>query len=216
MLKLYGFHVSTYFNMVKLALLEKGFEFEEVRTLPSEQGAQFLSMSPMGKIPCLEAREGFLSETQAIMEFLEEINPEVPLFPYDPFERAKVRELMRVCELYIELPARRFYEGVFFGGTNEPQVIEKVKPQVTKGLAALGRLAKFEPYLAGDSFTYADIVAYYVIGVAAKTMAAVYDWDIMAEVEGLSEWRDMLSSRPIIHSMDKAIAIELESFFNKD
>lgn len=215
MLKLYGFHVSPYFNMVKLALLEKGFEFDEIRSYPN-QDEQFLSMSPMGKVPCLEAREGFLSETLAIMEFLEDINPEIPLFPSDPYERAKVRELMRVSELYIELPARRLYAGVFFGGTNHELTIEEVKPQVARGLRAFAALAKFSPYLAGNDFTYADIVAHYIFVVVEKTMKEVYDWDLMTEVSGLCPWRDRIASRPIIHNLDITITKELESFFNKD
>ncbi len=215
MLKLYGFHVSAYFNMVKLAMLEKGFEFDEVRSYPNQED-QFLSMSPMGKIPCLEAREGFLSETMAIMEFLEDINPEVPLFPADPFERAKVRELMRACELYVELPARRLYAGVFFGGTNHEQTVEEVKPQVARGLMALEKLAKFEPYLAGNKFTYADIVAYYTFDKVEKTMSEVYGWDVMSEIEGLRPWREQVASRPIVHSLDIVVAKDVESFFNKD
>ncbi|WP_461482611.1 glutathione S-transferase family protein [Porticoccus sp.] len=209
MLKLYGFHVSNYFNMVKLALLEKGFEFEEVRTYPSQE-PQFLAMSPMGKIPCLEAREGFLTETAAILEFLEDVTPEVPLLPADPFARAKVRELMRVCELYIELPARRLYSG-----NNTQQTIDEVKPLVERGLKALGRLAQFGPYLAGRDFSYADIVAYHSFGAVARTMRMVYGWEVMDEVAGLADWYKAVANRPIVHQLDSTIADERQSFFSK-
>ena len=53
MYKLYGFRVSNYYNMVKLPLLEKGIDFEEVDTMPSAD-EDFLQKSPMGKVPCLE------------------------------------------------------------------------------------------------------------------------------------------------------------------
>jgi glutathione S-transferase len=214
MLKLYGFHVSNYFNMVKLALLEKGFEFEEVRTYPSQE-PQFLEMSPMGKIPCLEAREGFLTETSAILEFLEDITPELPLMPVDPFARAKARELMKVCELYIELPARRLYSGVFFGGNNSQQTIDEVRPLVERGLKALSRLARFQPYLAGAEFSYADIVAYHTFGAVEKTMQVVYGWSVMGEVAGLADWYKTVANRPIVHQLDSTIADERQSFFSK-
>lgn len=214
MLKLYGFHVSNYFNMVKLALLEKGFEFEEVRTYPSQE-PQFLEMSPMGKIPCLEAREGFLTETSAILEFLEDITPELPLMPVDPFARAKARELMKVCELYIELPARRLYSGVFYGGNNSQQTIDEVRPLVERGLKALSRLARFQPYLAGAEFSYADIVAYHTFGAVEKTMQVVYGWSVIDEVPGLEQWRATVANRPIVSHLDKTISAERESFFNK-
>jgi glutathione S-transferase len=201
MLKLYGLETSNYYKMAKLALLEKGFEFNAIPVSPS-QDQSFLSMSPMGKVPCLEAREGFLSETMAIMEFLEDINPEVPLFPEGSFERAKVRELMRVCELYIEVPASRLNTMANSPGANKEQVINQVRPEITKGLAALARLAKFEPYLAGHIFTYADIVAYHTFSFAEKVMKNVCGWDVMREVEGLVEWQNTVASRPIVHNMD--------------
>lgn len=201
MLKLYGLQASNYYKMAKLALLEKGFEFDDVQTLPKQEQS-FLSMSPMGKVPCLEAREGFLSETMAIMEFLEDINPEIPLFPEDSFERAKVRELMRVCELYIELPVSRLKAEVNSSGANKEQIINEIKPQIAKGLAALARVAKFEPYLAGPLFTYADIVAYHTFSFAEKVMKDVCGWNVMSEIEGLAEWQKTVASRPIVHNMD--------------
>ena len=214
MLKLYGFHVSNYFNMVKLALLEKGFEFEEIRTYPSQE-PQFLTISPMGKVPCLEAREGFISETSTILEFLEDVNPEVPLMPADPFARAKARELMKVCELYIELPARRLYNGVFFGGSNSQRTVDSVRPQVEKGMRALERLVQLSPYLAGSDFTYADIVAYHTIGPVEKTMQVVYGWSVLGAVSGLQQWYDTVASRPIVAELDRSILNERETFFNQ-
>lgn len=214
MLKLYGFHVSNYFNMVKLALLEKGFEFEEIRTYPSQE-PQFLNISPMGKIPCLEAREGFLTETSAILEFLEDITPETPLLPVDAFARAKVRELMKVCELYIELPARRLYSGVFFGGNNSQQTIDEVRPQVERGLQALAKLATFQPYLAGAEFSYADIVAYHTFVAVEKTMQVVYGWSVLDALPGLRAWFDTVARRPIVAELDRTIVDERQSFFNK-
>ena len=91
-LKLYGAPLSNYFNMVKTALLEKGVAFEEVMTAPSQE-PDYLSKSPMGKIPTLETDEGYVSETLAILGYLEEVFPQPALLPTDAFARAKVREL---------------------------------------------------------------------------------------------------------------------------
>ena len=52
MLKLHGFAVSNYFNMVRMALMEKGAPFEIIETYPRQEAA-FLSRSPVGKVPCL-------------------------------------------------------------------------------------------------------------------------------------------------------------------
>ena len=71
MIKLHGAPLSNYYNMVKTALLEKNISFEEVLTPPS-QNPDYLAKSVMGKIPCIETKRGFLAETHAILDYLEE------------------------------------------------------------------------------------------------------------------------------------------------
>ena len=114
MLKLYGFSVSNYYNMVKLALLEKGLPFEEVTFYPA-QTAESLAISPRGKVPVLGVDAGFINETAIILEYLEQTQKGTPLLPSDPFERAQVLAIAKEIELYIELPGRACYGEAFFG-----------------------------------------------------------------------------------------------------
>uniref|UniRef100_A0A915DTX6 GST N-terminal domain-containing protein n=1 Tax=Ditylenchus dipsaci TaxID=166011 RepID=A0A915DTX6_9BILA len=113
MLKLHGFSVSNYYNMVKLALLEKGLPFEEV-TFYGGQAPKALEVSPRGKVPVLETEHGFISETSVILDYIEQTQGGKALLPADPFQQAKVRELLKEIELYIELPARTCYAESFF------------------------------------------------------------------------------------------------------
>ena len=71
MFKLYGFPVSNYTNMVELALLEKGLPYEYVLTFP-DQTPEFLAKSPRGKVPALGTPKGFISETNVILDYLED------------------------------------------------------------------------------------------------------------------------------------------------
>ena len=110
MLKLHGFPSSNYYNIPKLVLLKKGIEFEEVLCFVGAGGEykpDYLNKSPMGKVPALETPEGYLSEARAILEYLESSHATLPLLPNSPFHRAKVQELSKFIELYIELAARR-------------------------------------------------------------------------------------------------------------
>ncbi len=90
MLKLYGFSVSNYFNMVKHVLLEKGISYEEVTVFP-EQSAAYLAKSPMGKVPCLETDQGFLCEASVILDYLDATYPDKPMMPADVWAQAKTR-----------------------------------------------------------------------------------------------------------------------------
>lgn len=78
MITLHGFAVSNYYNKVKLALLEKGIDFREEWVLPSQEESE-LRRSPLGKIPFIETEQGLVSESQAIVEYLEDAYPEQPL-----------------------------------------------------------------------------------------------------------------------------------------
>ena len=115
MIKLYGFPLSNYFNMVKMALLEKGIDYEFVE-LQTSQDESMLARSPMGKVPFIETEAGFLSETSVILEYLDETGGGASLLPEEPMARARVRVLMKQLELYIELPARTCFPEAFFGG----------------------------------------------------------------------------------------------------
>lgn len=144
MIKLYGFSVSNYYNMVKLALLEKGLAFEEV-PFYGGTSAEALAISPRGKVPVLQVEQGFINETSVILEYIEQSQQGRPLLPSDPFQRAQVLALAREIELYIELPARACFAEAFFGMTVPDAIKEKTRAELLLGVAALGRHGKFAP-----------------------------------------------------------------------
>lgn len=81
MLRLHGFSSSNYYNVPKLALLEKGVSFEEVVSYTGvgpKYRPEYLDKSPLGKVPALETDEGFISESRAILEYIERAHPEHP------------------------------------------------------------------------------------------------------------------------------------------
>jgi glutathione S-transferase len=194
MIKLYGFALSNYFNMVKMALIEKGIEFEIVETRPSQED-DYLAMSPMGKVPCIETDQGFLSEANVIMEYLEESCDGPSLMPLEPHAKAMVRELMKGIELYIELPARTCFPEAFFGGSVSDETKEAAKTNLAKGVACLRRKGKFSPYLAGDTMTYADITFLYSVGLAGAAARRVLDMDLFADFPQARELTDLLGAR---------------------
>jgi glutathione S-transferase len=168
MLKLVGFAASNYYNAVKLALLEKEVPFTEELAWAGETDKH---ASPLGKVPYILTEHGPLSESTVILEYLEARYPEHPLLPRDPFAAAKVRELIRHCELHLELVARRLYPQAFFGGTVSDRLKEITKTELQTNIAAFSQLAHFSPFIAGPEFTLADctaIVHLPLVGLATK------------------------------------------------
>ena len=80
MLKLAGFAASNYYNVVKLALLEKGVPFEEQLAWLGETDP---AASPLGKVPYAITEHGPISESTVLLEYVEARYPERPLLPAD-------------------------------------------------------------------------------------------------------------------------------------
>ena len=196
MLKLCGFHISNYHNKVRIALLEKGIAFEEDATVTPSQKDDYLARSPMGKVPYLEVNGTRLCESEVILEYLEEAYPQKPLLPKDPIARAKVRELVTVMELHLELVARRLYPGVFFGGTLSDGTKQSVEKDLAKGVRAFKDLAKFDPYLAGKELTLADCAAAVHLPLVSLSTKLAYGRDFLEGIPQVKPYLKMLGERP--------------------
>ena len=180
MLTLHGFAISNYYNKVKLALLEKGIPFEEKHAGVKDKDEALLRQSPLGKIPFLTTEQGCLCESQPILEYLEQAWPGTPLLPQDPFAAAKVRELVTFLDWHLEMAARQLYPSAFFGA---PPLSEsnaaRIRREVQQKIAGFQRLAKFSPYVAGDSFTMADCSAFADLPLVGMATKAIYGEDLL-------------------------------------
>ena len=207
MLTLCGFAASNYYLKVKLALLEKGVAFDERLVWVGSVDA---AASPLGKVPFIETPAGCLSESSVINEYIEDAHPAVPLFPADPWQRAKVRELTNLLDMHLELHARRLYPGAFFGGSVSDETKAQVRKELDKGVAALGRLAKFAPFIAGESLTYADCAAYVHLPLISASTKWAYGADLLAGIEGVRPYLGMLRARPHMQKVDADRKANLE------
>ena len=179
MLVLCGFAISNYYNKVKLALLEKGVEFTEELVPSGKKSDAVLQASPLGKVPFIRTEHGALCESQAIMDYIESRYPNPPLVPADAWGAAKVRELITFVDLHIELVVRELYGKAFFGGEISEGNAERVRKLLTKNIAGFKQLAKFAPYVAGDTFTQADCAAFASLPIASMATKAVYGEDLL-------------------------------------
>jgi glutathione S-transferase len=180
MITLCGFPVSNYYNVVKMALLEKGVPFTEELVMTRSEDDAVLSASPLAKIPFIKAPQGSMCESKAILEYVESAYPAPALLPADAFAAGKVRELMIYIDLHLELVARELYGQAFFGGTVADDVKERVHKTLERNIAGFKRLMKFSPYVAGRSFNMADIVAFNNLPLVGMATRAVYGDDMLA------------------------------------
>jgi glutathione S-transferase len=204
MIKLHGIALSNYTNMVRTAMVEKNIPYEFVLAPPSQDQA-YTSRSPMGKVPLLEVSEGLLTETHAILDYLEDLQPEPALLPSGAFERAKVRELCSALELYIELVGRKGI-GVLFGKDTPEHIKKGMMRDLPRGMKAIGQLTKFSPWIAGDQFTYADLFGYYAFMLANTLSEANNKMNLFELLDGSAEWFARVGERDSVKQANTDMA----------
>jgi maleylacetoacetate isomerase len=104
-MKLYTFFRSSASFRVRIALNHKGLAYEpSLVSLPKAEhlAAPFKSVSPQGLVPVLDDGRHVLTQSLAIIEYLDEAHPGPKLMPADPFQRAYVRALSQIvaCEIH--------------------------------------------------------------------------------------------------------------------
>ena len=210
-----GFSISNYYNKVKLSLLEKNVPFAEALVFTS-QSEEMLAESPMGKVPFLRTPKGVLTESQVLTEFIEDSWPEPALYPRDSFERAKCRELIEHIELHLELPARRLYAEAFFGGSVSEETKKEVAILLEKGLKSLARLARFAPFIGGDSFTHADCAAWVHLPLVSQCTRKIYGRDFLEDaLPQAKAYLKMVGERPHAQKVNADRKAGMEAFMSR-
>jgi maleylacetoacetate isomerase/maleylpyruvate isomerase len=145
-MKLYGFWRSSAVYRVRIALNLKGLTVEHipVSLLANEQSAAaHLARNPQGLVPALDTGTTLLTQSLAIIEYLDEIQPTPPLLPRDAVGRAQVRSmaLAIACDVHPlnNLRALKYLKAPL--GLAQSAIDEWVRHWIAAGFAALETMA---------------------------------------------------------------------------
>jgi glutathione S-transferase len=93
--------------------------------------------------------------------------------------------------------ARDLYPKAFFGGSLSDANAARVRTRLERNISAFRRLARFAPYVAGDSFTQADCSAWNSLPVVSMAIRAIYGEDLLAAAGiDLKGYSRMVGERP--------------------
>jgi glutathione S-transferase len=185
---------------VRIFAAEKGIDLpmQEVSLQAREHKSdEFLKLNPMGQTPVLKLDDDTcLSETVAICRYLEAIHPEPSLFGATPVEVGQVDMWTRRVELKLGAPVANIWVHTHpytakvvphqykdFGESN--------RPLVTSALRIFDRALGEAPFLAGETYSMADIVLLTTIDFG--TFVGV---EIPEEFARLNDWHRRVSARP--------------------
>jgi len=157
---LYTYFRSSASWRVRIALAYKGIdcEFRFVNLLKKQQyGEEFLKINPLAQVPALLHNGNLITQSVAILEYLEEVIPGKPLLPKDPLQRARVRE---ICEL-IGSGIQPLQNTSVIGKIDSEDAAKRTewaKFWIEKGFVALEKLLSQTSgkYCVGDELTLAD------------------------------------------------------------
>ncbi|MGP1357320.1 glutathione S-transferase family protein [Roseicyclus sp.] len=161
-LTLYATPVSVYCCKVRVGLALKGLDWTELPPPGGYGSAEYREIVPQGTVPAL-VQEGFvLAESDAILEYLDEIGAGAPLLPGTPRARARARALSRFVDTRLEPAARALF--AFVGGAPVPG---DRRDALLRHLDTLSALAGPGPYLGGDGPALPDCGLFAVAEVLA-------------------------------------------------
>jgi glutathione S-transferase len=194
-MKLYFFPVAPNPTKVRLYLAEKKAGgspvdlHQELVNLPKgeQRGETHLARNPLGKLPVLELDDGrYLTESLAIIEYIEELFPNPPLIGRSARQRAFNRELERLADLGVLGNVARWVHATRspLGLPPNPAVAEASRDALPAPLKILDAgLADGRPFLAGDGVGVADCTLQ-----AAFQFARFAELSLLDDYEHLSRW----------------------------
>jgi glutathione S-transferase len=207
---IYGPAYSTYARTCRLALEEKGADYDlvEVDILSgANKTPEHLARHPFGKVPAF-AHDGLeLYATDAITRYVNDAFAGIELVPADPAGRARMAQAIDVINSYAypAMIAQIFVQRAVMpitGATADEDAIAAAIPQAETSVAALEKLIGDKPYLAGDQLSLADLL-----------LVPVYDYlsripegqKMLAKAPNLQRWWDKVRTRPSVEKTRPAL-----------
>lgn len=198
MRRLYHTPLSPFCRKIRMALKEKGIEFELVDENPSNKNLDTFALDPAGEVPVLmEPNGASVSGAYAITEYLEEAYPQITLLGLSVAERAEVRRLAGWFDhkFDYEVTQNILFEKVFKhylrGGEPNSSAIRLGQNNMFYHLDYIGHLVSVRTFLAGENLTLADLAA--AAHLSALDYLGSVPWDYNPAARN---WYALMKSRP--------------------
>ncbi|HSG90515.1 MAG TPA: glutathione S-transferase family protein [Pseudomonadales bacterium] len=212
-MKLYTGDLSPYSAKVRMQIYAMGITDIEFELPDSFYLGKLAEVSPIGRIPVLEVDDGIIPESEVIAEYLDDLYPDRALLGATPRERADVRLVSRIADIYL-------MNNIFMclGQLNRKTRVDAVRDllmgQVKRGMGALERHMGEGEFAVGDSLTRADCTLVPALWMCANTVPRLdVDDPILATTKVAAYWariREHEIAARVLAEMDRGMQARLD------
>jgi glutathione S-transferase len=195
---LYATEVSVYSAKVAIALEYKGIVYER-RAPPggSYRSAEYRAIVPAGTVPAMDDDGFVLSESDAIIEYLDETRAVRALLPAEPRARARARFASRLHDFRLEPRVRALFP---FVGAGKSAAADAGIAALREAIGALAGIISPSPYAAGAEFSLGDC-GWAPTFLLADRVAAALDAPPLAYGAKLLRWREAIDAVPAVQKV---------------
>lgn len=205
---LYGFPASTFVNVARLVLAEKGVRYTFCDLEPEMGGPRHLALHPFNRVPILE-HDGFrVYETAAIIAYVDETFDGPRLTPNDAQARARMNQWVHALSSYY-YPYIAFHLGheriVYpaLGIAPDEKVVAAALPRIALALTVMERALSEASYLVGEAPTLADFAHMPCMTTLSLTPEGQA---MLAGKPAIAAWRARMQARASTQQVMAAVA----------
>lgn len=129
---------------------------------------------------------------------LDDLYPAKPLRSNDPYVAARMRQAINILQVYVEVPARSLFAGVFVGSEPDMHARTNARPVIDRACGALARLLSPSPFLLGDRLSQVDLFAFFTFDIARRIEKYVYGESTIERIGWFAQWDQQMRSREAI------------------
>jgi glutathione S-transferase/maleylpyruvate isomerase len=167
----YATALSNYSAKVRIALCVKAVAFQEIAPPGGYRSESYRNIAPMGTIPALQVEGQLISESEAILEYLEDRYPEPPMLPRDALQRAQLRFQSRFHDFYFEPLVRQLFSHVPISQRKPPEV-QKIRSEILQRIAQMSAWPMAFSSQPKDQITLSDCGFLVNLPLAAQLLRA--------------------------------------------
>ncbi|MFP6808711.1 MAG: glutathione S-transferase family protein [Pseudomonadales bacterium] len=212
-MKLLTGDLSPYSAKIRMQIYAMGITDIEFDLPTSFFQGKLSEVSPIGRIPVLELEDGVIPESEVIAEYLDDLYPEKSIVGRTPRERAEVRLVSRIADIYL-------MNNIFMSlpqinrKTRVDEIRDLLVSQVVRGMGALERHIGSGDFAVGDCLTRADTTLVPALFLCEKIVPKLdVDNPILATTKVAAYWEKIQRNEhaaKILDEMNKGLQARLD------